>query len=207
MPKNINGTKGGDRLDGDLGVNHIRGEDGNDVIYGDGFAPGISGQGRGPDQYIGGDDKIWGGDGDDWISGGHGADSLWGGSGADKFVFGSQTPINPNYITPYSHVLDTGVGDDARDVIFDFTQGEDKIDLSLLLTLGYRFLNINDAYTFIGTSEFSGNGPEVRYEIEGGRTIIQLDGQSYYNRGVDGQVDAEIELVGKIALERDDFIL
>lgn len=207
MAKNLKGTSAGETINGGLEDNHIKGRDGNDVIYGDGFAPGISGQGRGPDQYIGGNDKIWGGDGDDWISGGHGADWLWGGDGADKFVFGSHGPINPTYITPFAHVLDTGVGDNARDVIFDFTQGEDQIDLSLLLTLGYRHLNINEAYDFIGTAEFTGRGPEVRYEFQGGHTIVQLDGRNYYNMGVDGEVDAEVEVVGRIAFERDDFSL
>ncbi len=207
MVKNPKGTDAGERLNGTLDADHIKGRSGNDVIYGDGFAPGISGQGRGPDQYIGGDDKIWGGDGDDWISGGHGADWLWGGNGADKFVIGSHIPINPTYITPTTYVLDTGIGDGARDVILDFVQGEDKIDLSQLLSLRYRHLSINDAYEFIGTREFTGERPQVRYEFEGGHTIVQLDGTNYYNRGVDGVVDAEIELHGRIHLRPIDDIL
>ncbi len=207
MVKIIMGTRDDERLDGTLEAGLIMGRDGNDVIYGDGFAPGISGQGRGPDQYLGGDDKIWGGDGDDWLSGGHGADWLWGGDGADRFVIGSHIPINPTYITPLTYVLDSGVGAGARDVIFDFKQDEDLIDLSLLLSLGYRHLSINDAYEFIGTAEFTGERPQVRYEIAGDRTIVQLDGQNYYNRGVDGEVDAEIELVGRLDLRSTDFVL
>ncbi len=205
--KNIEGTDAGERLEGTLEADHIRGGGGHDVIFGDGFAPGIAGQGRSPDRYISGDDKIWGDDGNDWISGGHGADWLWGGNGADRFVIGSHIPINPTYITPAMYVLDTGVGDKARDVIFDFVQGEDKIDLSQLLSLGYRHLNINDAYEFIGAREFTGVRPQVRYEFEGNRTIIQLDGANYHDRGVDGLVDAEIELHARIHLRDTDPLL
>jgi Ca2+-binding RTX toxin-like protein len=195
------------RVSGGHAADWLFGGGGNDTIYGDGFAPGISGQGRGPDQHIGGDDRIWGGDGDDWISGGHGADWLWGGGGADRFVVGSHIPINPTYITPYSHVLDTGVGCGARDVIFDFEQGLDLIDLSLLQTLGYRHLNINDAYEYIGTAEFTGERPQVRFEIQGTQTIIQLDGTSYPSRGVDGVVDAEVELAGRFDIQASDLVL
>lgn len=146
----LSGNGSDARISGGHGADWLFAVSGNDAIFGDGFAPGISGQGRGPDQYLGGDDLIWGGDGEDWISGGHGADWLWGGDGADKFVMGSHIPINPTYHTPYSHVLYTGIGSGARDVIFDFQQGTDLIDLSLLMTLGYRHLNINEAYEFIG---------------------------------------------------------
>ena len=206
-PTPINGTEGSERLDGTPGDDQIFGLGGNDVIFGDGFAPGIAGQDRDPDQYIGGGDKIRGGDGDDWISGGHGADWLWGGDGADRFVIGSHVPMNPDNITPGMYVLDTGVGEGARDVIFDFVQGEDKIDLSQLLSLNHRHLNINDAYEFIGARGFTGARPQVRYEFEGDRTVVRLDGANYSNRGVDGLVDAEIELHGRIPLLDTDFLL
>ena len=203
----IEGTEVGETLDGTIEADRLWGLGGDDTIRGDGFAPGISGSGSGADQYIGGDDEIDGGEGDDWLAGGHGADWLWGGPGADRFVFGTHIPLDPNYITPTIYVLDTGVGEGARDVIHDFEQGVDLIDLSLLLTLGYRHLSINDAYEFIGTVAFTGERPQVRYEIEDGRTVVQLDGQGPYSRGVDGVVDAEIELVGQFELQTTDFIL
>src|SRR3712207_7927652 len=46
------------------------------------------------------------------------------------FSFGTHVPFNTNNVTPDIFVLDTGVGEGARDVIRDFTQGEDKVDLS-----------------------------------------------------------------------------
>lgn len=207
MAQIIEGTTDGERLDGTVEADFISGGGGNDTIHGDGFAPGVSGSGSGVDQYLGGDDAIGGGEGDDWISGGHGADHLWGGEGADRFAFGTHIPFDPFYITPRIFVPDTGVGEGARDVVHDFQQGEDLIDLSLLLTLGYRHLDINDAYEFVGTDAFTGERPQVRYAVADGRTVIQLDGTGTYNRGVDGVADAEIEITGEFALQASDFIL
>lgn len=210
MPDTITGTSGGDRLDGTTGADLIRGLGGGDVIYGDGYAPGIPGDGQGPAQYVGGDDTLRGGDGDDWLSGGHGADALVGGDGADVFSFGTHVPFNTNAATPDIFVLDTGVGEGARDVIQDFAQGEDVIDLSLLLNLTYRFLDVDESYEFIGDAAFTGERAQVRYAVEGDRTVVQLDGAAFLSGavvGVDGVADAEIELSGAHALQADDFVL
>ena len=56
-----------------------------------------------------GDDKITGGDGNDKLDGGYGNDKLDGGYGNDQFIFNN--------------------GDDS-DIILDFEDGKDKIDLS-----------------------------------------------------------------------------
>lgn len=210
MPDIIKGTRADDRLDGTTADERIRGGEGNDSIYGDGYAPGIPGNGQGPAQYLGGNDTLRGGDGDDYLSGGHGADVLVGGDGADRFAFGTHIPFNTNNVTPTVFALDTGVGEGARDVVRDFAQGEDVIDLSLLLNLGHRHLSINESYEFIGTAEFSGDRAQVRYVVEGDRTIVQLDGTQYSSGavlGVDGAADAEIELRGAYALTAGDFVL
>ncbi len=210
MPDTITGALADDRLDGTTDADLILGRGGADVIRGDGYAPGIPGNGQGPAQYIGGNDTLRGGDGNDWLSGSHGADRLAGGSGADVFSFGTHVPFNTNNITPDIFVLDTGVGEGARDVIRDFAQGEDKIDLSLLLNLAYRFLDVDEAYDFIGTGEFTGERAQVRYFVDGDRTVVQLDGTAYLSGsvvGVDGVVDAEIELRGAYALDASDFAL
>ena len=210
MPDTIIGTLADDRLGGTTDADLIRGGGGDDVIYGDGFAPGIPGNGQGPAQYVGGSDTLRGGAGNDWLSGGHGADKLNGGTGHDVFSFGTHVPFNTNNVTPGIFVLDTGVGEGARDVICDFAQGEDAIDLSLLLNLAHRSLDVDEAYEFIGTGEFTGSRAQVRYVVDGDRTIVQLDGTAYSSGslvGVDGVADAEIELRGVYALEEGDFFL
>ncbi|TNE63534.1 MAG: hypothetical protein EP335_09705, partial [Alphaproteobacteria bacterium] len=57
-----------------------------------------------------GDDSLSGGNGDDLLVGGLGDDTLAGGAGADTFVFGAAT---------------------GNDIISDFTDGSDRIDISL----------------------------------------------------------------------------
>lgn len=210
MPDFIMGTDADERLDGTTAAEFIWGRSGDDTIYGDGYAPGIPGDGQGPAQYLGGNDILWGDEGNDRLSGGHGADVLIGGAGADAFSFGTHIPFNTNNVTPGIHVLDTGVGAGARDVIVDFTPSEDVIDLSLLLTLAHRHLDINEAYEFVGDEAFTGERAQVRYVVEGDRTIVQLDGTDFSGGGVrhvDGVVDAEIELLGAHALTAANFLL
>jgi Ca2+-binding RTX toxin-like protein len=101
----IDGGTGDDYLDGASGTDLIEGKEGNDIIYG----------GSGNDTITGGsgNDTINAGGGDDIITAGSGQDIMFGGSGADRFVFA----VNDS---SYS----------AHDRIRDFTEGEDKIDLS-----------------------------------------------------------------------------
>ncbi len=114
MPDTILGTGADNRLDGTTDADLILGGGGNDVIYCDGFAPGIPSNGQAPAQYVGGNDTLKGGAGDDWLSGGHGVDRLVGGPGHDVFSFGTHIPLNTNAVTPRIFVLDTGVGEGAR---------------------------------------------------------------------------------------------
>jgi serralysin len=97
----IYGGRGDDTLAGGGGIDLIYGGNGNDVIYGD----------KGKDVLYGGDgnDVIDGGGKDDVIHGGGGNDIMTGSSGADIFVFTQRA------------------GDD---VITDFTNNSDKLDLS-----------------------------------------------------------------------------
>ena len=69
-------------------------------------------------------DTIKGGAGDDRITGGAGADTLPGGTGNDVFAFDATVIVGG--ITSDSTAL-------APDTITDFTQGQDKIDLTSLL--------------------------------------------------------------------------
>ena len=106
-----------------------------------------------------------GGSGDDIIKGGKGNDVLTGGSGSDTFIFTSG---------------DSGYGIDYREIISDVELGIDKIDLSAFA-----------GGAFIGSDSFSGAVNQVRAEIIGGNTILQIDTDG------DSAVDMEIELTGE----------
>ena len=109
--ENVKGGDGNDLIKGDSVNNYLYGEAGNDRLYGR----------DGDDRLYGrdGDDVLFGEVGNDIIFGGAGNNRLTGGAGRDKFCisFG-----------------------DGRDVITDYTSGEDKI--KLLSGIPEEFLNI-----------------------------------------------------------------
>ena len=107
--ENVKGGDGNDLIYGDGVANYLYGETGNDRLYGrDGYDR-LYGE-SGNDRLFGGDgnDILFGGAGNDFLKGGLGNDQLTGGAGRDKFS------------------INTGTG---RDVITDYTSGEDKIKL------------------------------------------------------------------------------
>jgi serralysin len=121
-----------------------------------------------------GNDTLIGNDAANRLEGGAGTDSLTGGGGADTFLF--------------TTLGDSAVGS-ARDVITDFEQGSDKIDLSAL-----------GATSFIGSGAFTGTAGEVRSASFAGATIVELDGNG------DGAADFQVELAGSPALDSRDFV-
>lgn len=100
----IDGGLGNDRLDGDEGDDRLYGAAGNDTLHGDA-----------------GNDLLDGGAGDDVLVGGWGKNNLVGGQGRDTFVLDLVQPSRP-YLLPRDFV--------ARDVIRDFSSGEDQLQLS-----------------------------------------------------------------------------
>lgn len=136
----------------------------------------------------GGNDTIDGGAGNDTIIGGMGYDILTGGAGKDSFVFRSAAEI--------------GDRPGARDVITDFTQGQDKIDLSGIDA--NTKLAGDQSFSFIDTNNgsFTKTAGELawRTDAANNRTIVQgdLDG--------DGKHDFELELTGTVSLKASDFI-
>jgi Ca2+-binding RTX toxin-like protein len=150
-------------------------------------------------------DTIVGGSGDDTISGGHMGDVLTGGSGRNVFKFGTALPWGPVQNDS------GGWGGTWGDLITDFRQGWDKIDVSALFTFATRD-GVRDtaAFTFVGQDAFSGTRPELRYEwLPDGTTRIQMDGDT--DAGNKTQVgdrpDGAILLLGHHHLEAADFIL
>jgi Ca2+-binding RTX toxin-like protein len=115
----INGGAGRDKLDGNDGDDWRLGEAGNDLLLGGAGNDTLDGGAQndrlhgGDDNHLllGGDggDQLYGDAGDDTLDGGLGKDHLWGGAGADVFVFASES---------------------NRDVIHDFQNGQDQIDVA-----------------------------------------------------------------------------
>jgi len=113
LSETINGTAGDDSINGQDGNDTINASDGDDVIDG----------GNGNDYLEGeaGQDIIYGDNGDDTIIGGNAhsgsvGDTLTGGLGKDIFLFKTQQ--------------DSTIGN--TDIITDFEQGSDWIDVSAL---------------------------------------------------------------------------
>lgn len=127
----LQGNAGADVLDGGIGADRIYGGKDNDIIAGGAGDDAVNGNfgkdtidgGDGNDVLRGGkdDDGIVGGAGDDVISGDLGADLVAGGAGADLFRFAA----------PDAALLSTGnLLAGAIDVIGDFADGQDHIDLA-----------------------------------------------------------------------------
>ena len=125
----------------------------------------------------------------DVLFGSTGRDTMTGGAGADTFVF---TALNQSGITAAS-----------RDVITDFVNGTDRIDLSGIdaktTVIG------NDAFTFIGNGVFAGGGAagagQLRYSFAGTDTIVEGDVDG------DGLADFQIQLTGNRTMTVADMVV
>jgi len=177
-------------------VEAVIGTDFDDIISGNAAANDLWGgvnqdrlSGRtGNDRLYGesGNDVLNGGDGDDLLLGGSGRDVMSGNLGHDVFVFGA--------------VSETGTTATTRDIIRDFSKGNDLIDLSAidanLSTAG------DQAFTFIDDDPFfaRGSAGQLRSFFSGSNTIIEGDVNG------DGVADFQIQLTGNIHLSALDFI-
>jgi Ca2+-binding RTX toxin-like protein len=149
-----------------------------------------------------GDDIVIAGDGDDTLSGGQGKDILVGGDGADVFRF----------------ELDEDDGDleVVRDIIYDFVQGEDKIDLSgIIAAFPETFSNnegFEDALMMSESAQlmfdFTDDDQITFYWIDDtddiyDKTIVNVHGKGKDNNDHEFQ----FELKGHHYLMHDDFIV
>jgi Ca2+-binding RTX toxin-like protein len=123
------------------------------------------------------DDAIAGDAHGNVIAGGLGADRLTGGAGADTFAY-----LGPDDSPP-----------GAADLITDFAQGSDRIDLS-----GFRPAF---GWAFVGEAERLTGPGEVAYHFERGLTVVEITTHSAHT------ADLEIDLHGRIGLTATDFIL
>ncbi len=176
----LNGLGNGldNAVTGNSGDNRLVGGAGNDTLAG----------GDGDDLLRGGSgaDRLAGEDGNDTIKGEFGRDTLTGGAGADSFEF-----------TSLGHTLAAVAG---SDLITDFTQGDDHIDLSAIDAIHGNGAAA-DAFTFIGSTDFTGTAGQLRAVQAGGFTLIEMD------INADGHADSVIRLSGLYTLTAADFML
>ena len=171
----INGATGDDQLFGGLGADSLNGSTGNDRLTGD----------AGNDRLSGGDgdDILNGGAGNDLLAGGKGADQLTGGDGADRFAFAA---------------ADAPMKRPGTDTIVDWGAG-DVIDMSAIDAIPRN--RKEDAFTFIGNSQFTGVAGQLRCYSDGVNTYV------YADRNGDKVADFTIKLLGVQLLDPTDFIL
>jgi len=186
-------------------IESVQGGDGADIIFGSRSANQLFGNGEddhlfglgGNDTLDGGalNDRLFGNAGGDTLIGGTGSDHLTGGKGKD-ILFGNDG-IGPDAAADYfvfTSIGDSTVSRAGRDVIMDFEDTFDQIDLSALGDL-----------SFVGMfAPFTGTGPEVRVSGEPSGWVIQVD------RNGDTKMDFSIEIRDfehHIEWGAEDFIL
>jgi len=103
------------------------------------------------------DDVIWGHDGDDTLNGGGGMDLIYAGWGNDTIVggAGADLMVGESGMDFFKYANLTESTSEAMDIIHDFEQGQDCIDLS---ALGF-------VETDFGTA--------IIYDIINGNTIVR----------------------------------
>lgn len=140
----LRGDEAANTLWGGAGDDTIRGRAGEDVLRGQGGADRLLGGAQGDRLFGGGgEDTLRGGTGADVLNGGAGGDILSGGGGADVFVFAAGAR-------------------DARDVITDFEDGVDLLDVSALgIGVGDNLTIRSTAEPGGGVAILDGNGLEI----------------------------------------------
>jgi serralysin len=174
--ENVRGSLLDDEIFGNQAGNFLEGNVGADFISANGGADTVKGGS--------GKDTILGGSGSDKIHGDGDADTLTGGSEADTFV--------------YSSASDSRIGFFSHDVIKDFEKGLDKIDVSAIDA--NTAVSGNQAFTFIGTQNFSDEGQISAFK-SGGGTLVQ------FNITGDSVAEFEIFLENSFQLSASDFVL
>lgn len=150
--KNVRGTNGQDTIHGDQQDNNLVGLGNADRIYG----------GDGNDRIFGnrGSDHLYGEDGEDILNGGNGRDLLYGGADADTFVF-----VDYDFRT---------------DIVFDFEDGIDLLDISQWGASDIADLDIslmNGGRLLVESA--SGNLAFELRAAEGRMTIADLDNSDF----------------------------
>ncbi|MGV3576659.1 MAG: M10 family metallopeptidase C-terminal domain-containing protein [Devosia sp.] len=175
-------------------IENVTGGSGADTITGSSAANVLDG-GAGNDILLGmgGADTLIGGAGADRLTGGAGRDVMTGGADNDTFIF-----------TAVSEMGNTAT---TRDVITDFTPGQDKFDFSAIDA--NTQLSGNQAFTFLAIqgAAFTGVRGQLNWSQQDAagtandKTIVMGDING------DRIADFHVELTGLIQLGVGDFIL
>ncbi len=181
------GGDGGDKLYCDAGNDSAYGGMSNDAIWGGAGNDFLNGE-PGNDHLLGedGNDFLWAGIGKDTLNGGMGADTLQGGYGAaDEFAF-----VN------FSEV---GLAPGTRDVILDFEDGIDKIDLG--------GMDADSIHT--GNNVFRLSQTTLHDGKPGSLRVVEVNGNTFVMGDRDGDriSDFTIQLHGIHLLTSADFFL
>ena len=157
-------------------IENAIGGSGNDTLVGNAIGNTLSGGA--------GNDNLSGGGGNDILIGGTGVDTLTGGAGADTFTFAAG---------------DSSAATGQHDLITDFTQGVDHIDISGIDAISSTAAL--DGFHFIGSSAFDGTAGALDYYYDSTRGVTVLQGDT----NGDHVADFAIDLTGNIALSVSDF--
>lgn len=191
-----NGTASSSQTGSDIlaTIENVTGGSGADTITGSSGANVLSG-GAGADILLGmgGADTLTGGAGADRLTGGAGRDVMTGGADNDIFIFTATSEMGNTATT--------------RDVITDFTPGQDKFDFSAIDA--NTLLSGNQAFTFLATqgTTFTGVRGQLNWSQQDAagtandKTIVMGDLNG------DRIADFHVELTGLIQLGVGDFIL
>jgi Ca2+-binding RTX toxin-like protein len=185
------GLAGDDLLMGGRGNDQLYGGAGNDVVRGDGNPAGIPSFGSGGDDYLqgnAGNDVLEGGRGNDRMVGGAGNDTVWGGFGGDYLVGeGGADVFKYVAVEESQYIVVDGIN--QADQIVDFTQGEDKIDLS---AIDANILLAGDqAFTFVADpAHYTGDWTGVVWAT----TPDPRNGIITLNVSIDGSPTPEMQI-------------
>jgi Ca2+-binding RTX toxin-like protein len=151
------GGSGNDVMNAGAGANKMYGGTGDDTINAGSGSDLVKG-GNGNDTITGGNgkDKLYGNDGNDVINGGGKADTIYGGGGNDTMTGSSGADV---------FVFTQRAGDD---VITDFTNNSDKMDLS-----GF---GISSAAAIVSAASAVTGGTLIDLDLLGGNGSIFLAG-------------------------------
>ena len=135
-----------------------------------------------------------GGAGNDQMLGGLGRDSISGGVGNDVFLFAS--------------AAESAITATTSDVITDFVQGQDRIDLSALDAFAAT-AGVNDGFVWQGTATAFSNATagEVRYQRFDVAGTVNDHTMVWIDNDADTGVEMAIRLTGLYTLTTADFIL